>query len=153
MASNSKHQFATTQEEAFAALREAIMMAQEANDQACLQHALAWLYRLQPENRPDRMALIERCIAKCSDTEMSYLTSLGIQTLSQTAAVSGRYPPRDVIEILGRSDVLNCQHSIIGENTAFQADLAGFIQSLVRTPSSLLGYQWQGALSEKKCYC
>ena len=43
---------------------------------------------------------------------MSYLTSLGIQTLSQTAAVSGRHPPRDVIDTLGRSDVLNCRNSI-----------------------------------------
>ena len=48
-----------------------------------LQHALAWLYRLQPETRPGRIALIERCITKCNDTEMSYLTSLGIQTLAQ----------------------------------------------------------------------
>ena len=31
----------------------------------------------------------------------------------QSAAVSGRHPPKDVIEILGRSDVLNCQHSIV----------------------------------------
>jgi len=99
--------------QAFAALKEAVMMAQEANDQACLQHALAWLYRLQPETRPGRIALIERCITKCNDTEMSYLTSLGIQTLAQSAAVSGRHPPKDVIEILGRSDVLNCQHSIV----------------------------------------
>ena len=32
---------------------------------------------------------------------------------TQSAAVSGRHPPKDVIEILGRSDVLNCQHSIV----------------------------------------
>ena len=32
---------------------------------------------------------------------------------TKSAAVSGRHPPKDIIEILGRSDVLNCQHSIV----------------------------------------
>lgn len=35
-------------EEAVLALKEAIMMAQEANDHVCLQHALSWLLRYVP---------------------------------------------------------------------------------------------------------
>ena len=95
--------------EATSALREAIMMAQEANDHVCLQHALSWLYQIQPK---DRMTLIERCVTKSSEFNLSYLTSLGIQAMSQFAAIVG-HGPAAVIEMLSRSDVLNCQHSIV----------------------------------------
>jgi hypothetical protein len=37
--------------EALCALKEAIMTAHEANDNVCLQHALAWLYKLSDENK------------------------------------------------------------------------------------------------------
>jgi hypothetical protein len=37
--------------EAFCALKEAIMTAHEASDNVCLQHALAWLYKLSDENK------------------------------------------------------------------------------------------------------
>ena len=51
-------------EEALLALKEAIMMAQESNDHMCLQHALMWLFRIQPKQRP---FLMERCISKCNN--------------------------------------------------------------------------------------
>ena len=41
----SLHAWFNNRSEAVAALKEAIMMAQEANDHVCLQHALTWLYR------------------------------------------------------------------------------------------------------------
>ena len=97
-------------EEAAAALREAIMMAQESNDHICLQHALSWLYRIQPEN--ERLKLIERCISKSQELGLSYLQSLGEQALSLFTAMIGLSNPSAVMDILTRSDMLNCKHSI-----------------------------------------
>jgi hypothetical protein len=37
--------------EALCALKEAIMAAHKVNDNVCLQHALAWLYKLSDENK------------------------------------------------------------------------------------------------------
>nr|CAD7419832.1 unnamed protein product [Timema poppensis] len=37
--------------QAILSLKEAIMMAHEGNDNHCLQHALAWLYKLSVENK------------------------------------------------------------------------------------------------------
>jgi hypothetical protein len=37
--------------EALRALKEAIMTSHEANDNVCLQHALAWLYKLSDDNK------------------------------------------------------------------------------------------------------
>jgi hypothetical protein len=37
--------------ESLCALKEAIMTAHKANDNVCLQHALAWLYKLSDENK------------------------------------------------------------------------------------------------------
>ena len=61
--------------EAISALKEAIMMAQESNDHLCLQHALTWLFRVQPDNQH---LLMQRCISKCNTLGLSYLTSLGM---------------------------------------------------------------------------
>ena len=97
-------------EEAAAALREAIMMAQESNDHICLQHALSWLYRIQPET--ERLKLIERCISKSQELNLSYLQSLGEQALSLFTAMVGLSDPSAVMDILTRSDMLNCKHSI-----------------------------------------
>jgi anaphase-promoting complex subunit 5 len=96
-------------EEALAAIREATTMAQEASDHTCLQHVLSLLYRTVGPEQKQR--LMERCIEKCSDLSLSYLASLGIQAFSQHAAATGAGPER-VLELLARSDVLNCQHSI-----------------------------------------
>lgn len=37
--------------EALCALREAVQMAHESNDDVCLQHAQTWLYRLSRNNK------------------------------------------------------------------------------------------------------
>ena len=57
-------------EEALNSLNEAIMMAQEANDHMCLQHALMWLFRIQPKKR---QFLMQRCISKCNTLGKSAL--------------------------------------------------------------------------------
>ena len=66
--------------EAISALKEAIMMAQDSNDHLCLQHALTWLFRVQPENQH---LLMQRCISKCNALGLSYLTSLGMISLTK----------------------------------------------------------------------
>lgn len=108
-------------DEAASALREAIMMAQEANDHVCLQHALSWLYR--QNNNSDRKVLMERCVAKCSELTLSYLTSLGVQSLSQYVAGNGG-SPATVMDILTKSDLLNCQHSMTELITATYTEKA-----------------------------
>lgn len=90
------------------ALREAIMLAQVTEDHACLQHVLTWLYRLRPSNKK---TLIERCIAKSREYKLSYLQSLGIQSLAQTVGENGG-SPTDVMTLLSHSEVLNFHHSI-----------------------------------------
>ena len=96
-------------EEALSAIREATTMAQEASDHVCLQHVLSLLYRTV--SRDQKQRLMERCVGKCSELSLSYLASLGIQAFSQHAASTGA-GPEQVLELLTRSDVLNCQHSI-----------------------------------------
>jgi len=96
-------------EEALAAIKEATTMAQEASDHTCLQHVLSLLYRTVEGDQKQR--LIERCIEKCGELSLSYLASLGIQAASQHAADNG-CGPEQVLDLLTRSDVLNCQHSI-----------------------------------------
>ena len=96
-------------EEAMAGVREATTMAQEAADHTCLQHVLSLLYRTV--GGEERRRLVEKCIGRCSDLSLSYLASLGIQAASQHALATAA-SPEQVLELLTRSDVLNCQHSI-----------------------------------------
>lgn len=96
-------------DEALAALREAITMAQETNDNICLQHALGWLYRLEKERRE---TLLERSITKTGDLNLSYLTSLGVQAFTQLKALLSSQPSQ-VFEFMMKSDILNCQHSML----------------------------------------
>ncbi|GLG92673.1 Anaphase-promoting complex subunit 5 [Gryllus bimaculatus] len=95
--------------EANVALKEAVMLAQDVNDNICLQYVLAWLYKLSDENKE---ILMERSISKSSDLNLSYLTSLGIQSFAQYAGATGGKPAL-VFDLLMKSDVLNCQHSMI----------------------------------------
>jgi len=96
-------------EEAMSAIREAITMSQEASDHTCLQHVLSLMYRTVDNEEKQR--LMERCIGKCGELSLSYLSSLGILAFSQHTASTGS-KPGVVLELLTRSDVLNCQHSI-----------------------------------------
>lgn len=95
--------------EALSALREAVQMAHEANDDICLQHAQTWLYRLSSSNKE---VLIQRSINRSSDLKLSYLTSLGIQSFAQCAGITGTKPSL-VFEVLMKSDALNCQNSML----------------------------------------
>ncbi|XP_054724670.1 anaphase-promoting complex subunit 5-like [Uloborus diversus] len=95
-------------EEALAALNEAIMVAQEANDNICLQYSLAWLYRLNSDNKE---TLIEGSVAKSTELGLWCLSSLGIQALTKLKSFT-TVLPSSVFELLTKSDVHNCQHSM-----------------------------------------
>lgn len=95
--------------EAMAALREAVTLAQEANDTVFLQHALSWLCVLQGTRCSD--ALLRCSVTRASELGLWGVASLGILALARLGAESG-CPPAAALELLSRSDQLNCQHSI-----------------------------------------
>lgn len=55
-------------------------MSQKVNDNICLQHALSWLVRLSTVNKDK---LIVHCVSKSIELNLTYTTSLGIQTMGQ----------------------------------------------------------------------
>ena len=100
-------------EEAMSAIKEAITMAQEASDHSCLQHVLSLLHRISDDAEKQR--LIERGVTKCGELQLTYLTSLGHLSLAShlvTAPGLSRARVNDVLELVARSDLINCQHSI-----------------------------------------
>lgn len=123
--------------EALHALKEAIMTSHEANDNVCLQHALAWLYKLSDDNKE---MLMERSISRSGDLSLSYLTSLGIQSFAQYAGVTGGKPAL-VFDLLMKSDVLNCQHSMIDLMTNSYAQKAALWCLYGKTEMSSLSSQ------------
>ncbi|KZC12695.1 Anaphase-promoting complex subunit 5 [Dufourea novaeangliae] len=95
-------------EVALAALKEAIMMAQEAGDNVCLQLAHAWMYHLTTEQKG---LLIERSVGKASMLGITHTTGLGLIAYAHNSALEAKNPSQ-VFETLMKSDVLNCQHSM-----------------------------------------
>lgn len=94
--------------EALCALKEAIALAHEANDNVCLQHAQAWMYKLKSEFKD---VLIQRSILKSGELNLNYLSSFGLQSYANHAAKNGGIPEH-IFEVLSQSDILNCQHSM-----------------------------------------
>ncbi|KAF4517955.1 hypothetical protein B566_EDAN005322 [Ephemera danica] len=113
--------------EALFALKECITLARGSSCNFCLQHALSWLYRLTNEGKVN---LIERNIARTTDLGLHYLTSLSIQSLVQYSSFSKR-SPASLYESMTKSDILNCQHSML--------DLAANSYALKSTLWSLYG--------------
>ncbi|CAG8520674.1 11146_t:CDS:10 [Acaulospora morrowiae] len=100
-------------EQALLAIREAIEMARENNDQECLRFALSWLYRLKSSDRTtiDRVdatdqQMLESLIIKAKQSDFVYLQSLGELGKAQHQTQQGA-SPTDVFESLLRSSVLN----------------------------------------------
>ncbi|XP_055939873.1 anaphase-promoting complex subunit 5-like [Argiope bruennichi] len=118
------HALFSHRDEALAALNEAIMVAQEVNDNICLQYSLAWLYRLTSENKE---ILIERSIAKSAELGLWHLSSLGLQALTKLKSTTPSMPS-SVFELLTKSDIQNCQHSMtdmLGSAISLRAGLWG----------------------------
>ncbi|XP_034191300.1 anaphase promoting complex subunit 5 ida [Osmia lignaria lignaria] len=95
-------------EVAQAALKESIMMAQEAGDNVCLQLAHAWMYYLTTRQKGP---LIERSVGKASMLGITHTTGLGLIAYAHNSALEAKNPSQ-VFETLTKSDVLNCQHSM-----------------------------------------
>ncbi|XP_019547574.3 anaphase-promoting complex subunit 5 [Aedes albopictus] len=95
-------------EEALASLRECIMLAQENSDKICLQLAHSWLCLLDP-SKPH---FSEKNIANKELITLVHSISLGIQSLVKSSAATG-YTPAKLFEVLLKSDILNCQTSMI----------------------------------------
>ena len=95
--------------EALAAVKEAITVGQDAKDHVCLQHALSWLTRLAPG---DRIALLQRSIAKCEELSLPYLASLGMLTLCGYVEEFGDKPIY-ILDLLTRSSVTNCKNNLV----------------------------------------
>lgn len=100
-------------DEAMAALSEAIGMAQDSNDNICLQHALGWLQRLSEQGTARTESLLERAVVRSLELNLPNLTSFGIQAYARHNAFASSKPSQ-VFEYLQRSDILNCQHSQAG---------------------------------------
>ncbi|XP_070532734.1 anaphase-promoting complex subunit 5-like [Ptychodera flava] len=98
-------------EEALAALKEAISMAQEANDSVCLQHAAGWLCRLQQEKGEDLGYLLDRSVTKARELSLPYLASLGIQNYTKQKCRAGADPASMFSYFLG-SDAMNLLHNM-----------------------------------------
>ena len=93
--------------EALAAIRESITIAQEARDHVCLQHALSWIARYSANS----LALLERCVAKCEQLGLPYLTSLAMLCLCAFVEEFGDRP-NFVLDLLTRSSVYNCKNDL-----------------------------------------
>lgn len=95
-------------DEAMKCLKECIMIAQETGDRVCLQLAQLWLCLLDKKN----FQLSEKNIANKTEKTLVRSVSLNIQSLVKVAALSG-YVPSKLFDVLIKSDILNCQHSIM----------------------------------------
>lgn len=132
--------------EALIALREAVTLAQDANDSAFLQHALSFLCRLQG-SRCDPSQL--RClVTRASELGLHSVASFGIQALARVEGEAG-IAPCTVFELLGKSDLLNCQHAMsepAGSALAERAALWAFygFQSLSQLQSQWLLHASRG---------
>ncbi|KAL3285340.1 hypothetical protein HHI36_019448 [Cryptolaemus montrouzieri] len=112
-------------EEAVASLREAIKIAQDANDTLCLQHALSWLYRVIVTNEDK---LDEYSVLRSFGLTLNYRTSLGIQNFVQRSSLVEAKPSL-IIETLARSDLANYQHNhkeLISSSYAVKSSLWEF---------------------------
>ncbi|XP_077987048.1 anaphase-promoting complex subunit 5-like [Glandiceps talaboti] len=98
-------------DEAMAALKEAITMAQAANDSVCLQHALGWLCRLQQEKGEDLGYLLDRSVTRARELNLPYLASLGIQNYTKQKCLAGADPASMFSYFLG-SDAMNSLHNM-----------------------------------------
>ncbi|XP_012542546.1 anaphase-promoting complex subunit 5 [Monomorium pharaonis] len=91
------------------ALKEAVKLAQEAGDNVCLQLAHSWMsYLTSKENKGP---LIERSVGKASLLGITHTTGLSLISHAHSYALEAKNP-HQVFDILMKSDMLNCQHSM-----------------------------------------
>ena len=91
-------------------IKEAITMAQEASDHACLQHVLSLLQRIVNEH--DKKRLLERSVSKCGELNLPYLQSLGLLSLATHLSTSSSTDPGHVLDLIAKSELINCHQSM-----------------------------------------
>lgn len=114
-------------EEALAALKEAIQIAQETNDHVCLEHCLGWLYRLEMDGSSQAKLLLDRFVARAAELKIPYLTSLGMLNHCQYDAMAGVPPPK-VLQNLTQINIINSQKALGDLNSAAHVQQAAIWQ-------------------------
>ncbi|CAJ0847510.1 10430_t:CDS:10 [Entrophospora sp. SA101] len=106
-------------EQAILAIKEAIEMARDCNDQECLRFALSWLYRLKATDQipidnvgPTEQQLLDSLILKAKKTNYIYSHVLGELGSAQRQVQLGS-SPAEVFDSLFKSHVLNSNCSSI----------------------------------------
>ncbi|KAF2362711.1 Anaphase-promoting complex subunit 5 [Trinorchestia longiramus] len=79
---------------------EVIAQSQEANDNICLQHALAWLYMLAPHHK--RESLVQSAVLRSASLQMPYLSWLSL--VNQAALPSAKPPSQRLQMLVSRVD-------------------------------------------------
>ncbi|XP_022789154.1 anaphase-promoting complex subunit 5-like [Stylophora pistillata] len=114
-------------EEALAALKEAIQIAQETNDHVCLEHCLGWLYRLEMNGCSQAKLLLDRFVTRATELKIPYLTSLGMLNHCQYDAMAGEAPPQ-VLQNLTQINIINSQKALGDLNSAAHVQQAAIWQ-------------------------
>jgi len=91
---------------AMCALKEAITLAQEADDHLCLLHALGWLLRIGGDDDTTALQLVENLTSKSEDAGSDYLLGLGLLLKARLDALKGMTPAK-VFNLLTKSDLLS----------------------------------------------
>lgn len=94
--------------EALSSLRECIMLGQESGDRVCLQLAQSWLWLLDK----NQIRVNEQSMPTKGEVILAHSISLGVQFIVKMAAITG-FNPSKLFELMMKSDVLNCQHSMM----------------------------------------
>ncbi|XP_020627681.1 anaphase-promoting complex subunit 5-like isoform X3 [Orbicella faveolata] len=115
-------------QEALAALKEAIQIAQETNDHVCLEHCLGWLYRLDQDGSSQAKLLLHRFVARAAELKIPYLTSLGMLNHCQYDALAGAPPPKVLQNLCQVNIIINSQNSLGDLNAAAHVQQAAIWQ-------------------------
>ncbi|XP_045463070.1 anaphase-promoting complex subunit 5 [Harmonia axyridis] len=94
-------------DETLASLKEAIKLAQDANDNLCLQHAMAWLHRLLIKHN-DRIT--EHSLLSSFTLSMSYRPSTSIQNCMKMSSICST-KPSEILDSLDKADIAYYQHN------------------------------------------
>ncbi|XP_044758566.1 anaphase-promoting complex subunit 5 isoform X2 [Coccinella septempunctata] len=93
--------------ETLASLKEAIKLAQDANDNLCLQHAMAWLHRLVISHNDK---ITEHSLLSSFSLSMSYRPSTTIQTCLKISSLCTSQPS-EILDALDKADITYYQNN------------------------------------------
>ncbi|KAL1915514.1 uncharacterized protein VTP21DRAFT_6638 [Calcarisporiella thermophila] len=107
-------------QQALWAVREAVSIARENQDQECLSYALSWLHRLNKSRVHDESTIetseqqmLESLVGQTKELNLLYLQSLSELTKAKQALQTGA-SPSEIFESLLRSTSINTRYSLEG---------------------------------------